>query len=756
MSENQENEDEDTEIILSLCWDHSILAAVYYDLTTLQLHMMNETTDIRPDHIQLRNLFRQLAPSFLVGSGANAFLEELVNLLDLPSDTDVSKFKVSKTKTSNANASNVSFFPFNRKTQQEEYRKRIYQLDFPGLPAESSHNDKKIFIDSLLPMNQELVVIAMGNLLKYLNDNSLKWRHAFLNLDSNPIVTNLIVLHMESQVLLDDTTFNALNIFSNVYHPSSFKNQVRRDGLSLFKMLNQCSSSVGIQELKSVLKQPSRNIHELNRRFATIEWCLVKENFDNVIKLRDSLKSILNISAVVGRIITNLGRTSDWKSLKKTVYSCFLICEFCAALDENSVKLTVLYDLGKFSTDDIIIKGILFALDKIVDLDSIEKKKRFIVKEGIDPALDEKREILHDLKHSYNEMTPDDSLISRSDERNAFHFVHFKELGFVIGTEKNVEQMKLDSMESEGIELVLQTVDTTYFRTPKCKQLNDEFERQMSEIIQHEMRIFGRLVAHINENLAELIDITKLCAKLDVLISFASVSATFNFTKPKISKKKELIIVNGRHPLVEQIKDFVPSTTIITEENRNFINIINAPNASGKSVYMKKVALICYMAHIGMFVPADDCTVMLLDSIYTRIHTPESIYQCESAFMADLQQMSKVVMNSSCRSLVLVDEFGKGTHYKDGIALLAASIEHFVDRGNLTPLAFITTHYQQVYEILQSKDFTNLKTIVTRQNESGIFESAYEIADGTSGQNFFTEFPESKKILGNIFDKKDR
>jgi DNA mismatch repair ATPase MutS len=116
-----------------------------------------------------------------------------------------------------------------------------------------------------------------------------------------------------------------------------------------------------------MLKQPSRDIHELNFRFATIDWCLMPENFENVVKLRELLKSILNVSAVISRIITNHGKTGDWKSLKKTVYSCFLICEMCAALSKKSVKSTVLHELGKFSTDEITIKGILFALDKIGD-----------------------------------------------------------------------------------------------------------------------------------------------------------------------------------------------------------------------------------------------------------------------------------------------------------------------------------------------------------------------------------------------------
>lgn len=658
---------------------------------------MYEVIDVQPDHIQLRNLFRQVQPSYLIAAGPNNFLEQLIQLLDLSEDTDINKFKVPKSKTANADISNVSFYPFNRKFQQEAYRKKIYNLDLPGLPADSSKSDRQIFIDSMFPMKQELVIVALGNLLKYLSENSIKFRNAFLNQDKNLIITNVHIINMETQVLIDDTTFNSLNIFSTIYHPSSFKTQIRRDGLSLFNMLNQCTSSVGVQELKSMLKQPIRDILELNLRFSTVEWCLKPENFDHVVLLREHLKNILNISSVVSRIIKSHGRTTDWKSLKKTIYFSHLMCEMCSAMNEDNIRATFLYDLAAFAKDELAVKGILYALDKIVDLDGIESKKRFIVKEEQDLELDEKREKLMELTTDFLEMDPDQTLVTISDQQNAFRFRRFPEMGFVIGTELKADEMNLASMQSEGIELVLQTIDATYFRTPNCILLNDEYERQMSDIIEREMRIFKRLITFINENIADLIDITKLCAKLDVLISFASVSRLHNFVKPNITKDKELIIVNGRHPLVELLRPYVPSTTIITEENKNFINIIQAPNASGKSVYMKKIAIICYMAHIGMFVPADECTVTLLHSIYTRIYTPESVYQCESAFMADLQQMSKVIMNSTDRSLLLIDEFGKGTHYKDGIALLAASIEQFVERGTLTPITFITTHYSQVH-----------------------------------------------------------
>lgn len=713
---------------------------------------MSETVDLRPDHIQLRNLFRQIQPAFFIATGPNVFFEELLTLLDLPG-TDINKFKVNKTKNANANAINVSFYPFNRRNQQEGFRKRIYELDLPGLPADATKGNRQIFIDSAFPMNQELMIIALGNLLKYLHENHLKWRHVFLNLDKNPIITNVTVINTESQVLLDDTTFNSLNIFSNVYHPSSFKTSVRRDGLSLFNMLNQCCSSVGVQELKSMLQQPSREILELNLRFATVEWCLKQENFDHVVTLRGYLKNLLNINAVMSRIITSNGRSLDWSSLKKTIFFCFHICEMCATFSEDNIRSTFLFDLAAFAKDELTMKGILFALDRIVDLEGIDLKKRFTVKEGLDEELDRKRENLEEMKRSYMELTPDDSLQRLSETRDAFHFVHFPEMGFVVGMAIKAEELNLNLIRDDGFELILQTANATYFRTENSKKLNVEYETRLAEIIEHEMKIFSRLVKYIKENLAELIDVTKLCSKLDVLISFSSVSAMYKFVKPTISMAKELVIVNGRHPLVEQIKDYVPSTTIINETNQHFINIITAPNASGKSVYMKQVALICYMAHIGMFVPADECKVALLHSIYTRIYTPESVYECESAFMADLQQMSKVIMNSTNRSLILVDEFGKGTHCKDGMALLAASIEHFIDRGDLTPIAFITTHYGQVHELIQSKERTNLKTIATQKNATGVFESVYQITDGENGQNFSTEFPESMKIMNNIFDK---
>ena len=715
---------------------------------------MNEVVDLSPDYFNLRQIFRQVKPAYLVAAGTNQFFEDLSRkLLEIPENTDIEKYKVHKTKSSNAFAFNVCFFPLNRQTANRE---RIYELDLPGLPVNCSASERQIFVDSVFPMSKETFTICMSNLLRYLRENHLKWRHVYMNLDKNPIISNIVVFHLESQVIVDEGTFNALNIFSNVYHPSSFKAQIRHDGLSLFNFLNQCCSSIGVKELKAMLMQPTRDIVELNLRFSTVEWCLNPSNFDHVKTLRNHLKNVLSFGKILTRISLNYGRSMDWKSFKKTVYSCYLITEMCGQFSEESIRDTYIFEIGRFAREDYSIKGILYALDMIVDLAAVEVKKRFIVKDGLHAEIDEKRKMIEELIETQMNMELDESLSQVNTNPDAFHFVYYPEVGFVIATELKPEEMNLNAMQENNIEVILKTVDAAFLRTPNCQKLNNEYERLLTEMIGHEMKVFKDLMKYINENQADLITLTNLCAKIDVLICFASVAAANQFVKPTVTIEKELEIINGRHPLVEKLREFVPSTTIVNRRKNNLVNIINAPNASGKSVYIKKIALICFMAHIGMFVPAESCSIPLLHSIYTRVHTPESIYQCESAFLADLQQMSKVIMQSTSRSLVIVDEFGKGTSFRDGLALLVASIEHFISRGDQSPITFISTHFNHIQTIIDLKDIASFKTIVTRRNEVGIYESVFQVAEGINDQSFSTENPESNLILGNILNEKEK
>ncbi len=176
------------------------------------------------------------------------------------------------------------------------------------------------------------------------------------------------------------------------------------------------------------------------------------------------------------------------------------------------------------------------------------------------------------------------------------------------------------------------------------------------------------------------------------LLSFAQVARKNNYVKPIVTEDNVLEIHQGRHPLLEQCADIlIPNDTELNIEKR--LILLTGANSSGKSVYLKQVALIVYMAHIGSFVPAQSARIGLTDKILTRIATRESVSKNSSAFMIDLQQTNIALLNSTSKSLVLLDEFGKGTTSLDGIGLFCAVVESFTSRGQECPKVIAATHF---------------------------------------------------------------
>jgi DNA mismatch repair protein MSH5 len=333
--------------------------------------------------------------------------------------------------------------------------------------------------------------------------------------------------------------------------------------------------------------------------------------------------------------------------------------------------------------------------------------------------------------------------------------VYINQLGFLISVQSWNGHPDPKSLETDQIHLVLQTDDVIFYRTPISEQLNNQFGDLHDKICQQERKICRRLIKQINEAMPELLEITKWCAKLDCMIAFTLVAAEKQFVRPKLTNEKCLYIQKGRHCLVEVKNSFVPNDTFIDLlDHKNLVNILSAPNAAGKSVYLKQVALICYLAHIGSFVPANEVQIGVLDAIYSRIYCPESVYKdCGSSFMADLQQMSRVVMNSTSSSLILIDEFGKGTNSTEGRVLFAACLENIIERGDAAPITIVSTHFPEIYNLLRVRTNVCLKTIKTERTEDGALQSLYQIVDGCNRGSYASEYKEAKRIIDEILMK---
>jgi DNA mismatch repair ATPase MutS len=378
--------EDDVQHIMSLSWDKGTLGAVHYNLTTMELSIMHESVDLRPDYPLLSNLLRQVCPSYLLLCGPLKFVQDMFKFLKL-ADTNLAQYKVSKSNYKTT--SNIVIFPHDQQSAGS-LRQRVLKLNLPALPDNATDSERGFFLESVLPLNQQLVVQSLGNLLVYMDHN---WKHVYLAGDDNPVIANLNVYHMESQVLIDESTFYALQIFTARYfHPSALKQGSTHAGASVYELfVGRCVSTIGVRELRTMLQQPTRDILELNLRHATIEFCAANETF--MVEARKPLKNVLDMTYIFQRIVKQCGeKASDFKSLKKSVYNMYLVCQLCNRY--GSVRNTFMYDLGNVIEESNTLKMLLFVVDRVVDLEESEKEKRFVVKRGLKPRLDEQKDQL--------------------------------------------------------------------------------------------------------------------------------------------------------------------------------------------------------------------------------------------------------------------------------------------------------------------------------------------------------------------------
>lgn len=301
------------------------------------------------------------------------------------------------------------------------------------------------------------------------------------------------------------------------------------------------------------------------------------------------------------------------------------------------------------------------------------------------------------------------------------------------------------------LNFVYKTNESFFFKSPLCLQMSDEYGALYVNVCEREQQISDRLLEHICGKLSDLQYAVRICAQLDALMAVAKFTMTYNLTKPILVETGQVLqITEGRHILLDLEGKAVSNNTDIHVEKKNLINILIAPNASGKSVYLKQIAQIVYLAHIGSFVPARYAKMSLFDAIYTRIFSPETIYQAKSSFLIETQQMGNVMTNSSCYSLILIDELGRGTTAMDGKALLRSCLEHLVERAQLSPIAIVTTHYDDIYDIMANMEWISFKTFETNRNVDGSICSTFKLCDGQSVKNYARNCSEVKEFLNHL------
>ncbi len=452
---------------------------------------------------------------------------------------------------------------------------------------------------------------------------------------------------------------------------------------ALLSVIDKTRTSMGSRLLKKWIQEPLCNEKEINNRLECVDELIKK------LMLRDAIREYLNkindIERICGRIAYGNFTPRDAVSLRNSLTIVPNIKETLSNFE---------YEKLKYYSDSIPnfanLTNLLFAAFND-DCPAIISNGNFI-REGFNAELDEfrnkkanVREWIAKLEEKEREETGIQSL----------RINYNRVIGYFIEIDKELAgQVPLRYTRKQTV------ANKDRYMTNELKEYQLSLETADDDALKLEKKIFNDIRNILLENCTGLQLTAKIIAELDCLMSFADVSTKNNYTKPKVSSRiNRILIENGRHPVVEDInKDisFIPNDTLLDNKD-NKIMVITGPNMAGKSTYMRQVAVITLLAHIGCFVPATKAEISLTDRIFTRVGASDDLAVGQSTFMVEMMEVANILQNATDRSLVVLDEIGRGTSTFDGLSIAWAVVEQIAEKMNCKTM--FATHYHELTEL---------------------------------------------------------
>ena len=512
---------------------------------------------------------------------------------------------------------------------------------------------------------------------------------------------------------------------------------------SLLWVLDECKTSMGTRLLKRFINNPLLNIEKIRKRQEDVQYFI-----DNILireDLREKLENIYDLERLLGKIIFGSENGKDLTALKKTIKSAVEIMKILGNTD--------------FFKD--IDANILFECYKIID-DSIKEDAPFsvreggIIKSGYNEELDEIRNIMNSGK--------DFLLDIEQREREATGIRNMKiKFNKVFGYFIEITKANLDMVPEHYIRKQTLSNSERYI-TPELKKYEDTIINSKAKIEDLEYHLFKEISGKLKEHRKILSELAERLAYIDVIVSFAVSAIENDYAKPEMNEEYSFEIEGGRHPVVEKLigrTDYVSNDTVFTEKE-SFV-VLTGPNMSGKSTYMKQIALISIMAQIGSFVPAKKANLSVIDKYLTRIGASDDILTGQSTFMVEMSEVSNILNNATEKSLIILDEVGRGTSTTDGVSIATAISMYIHDKiGAKTVFA---THYHELTD-LENKFAHIVNYRIEVDEKQGKVMFLRNIVKGGADKSYGIEVAklaglpkeiliESRKILKRLEQKKE-
>jgi DNA mismatch repair protein MSH5 len=574
-------------------------------------------------------------------------------------------------------------------------------------------------------------VQALGSLLSFIQMTTLRPENG-----SNICVHDVVRAHTSMHMAISVDTFSALHIFATERHPlvASKGSGNSKEGFSLFSFLDRTRSRAGRAQLREWMLKPLTDVAAITARQDGIEAFMLPDMqtvTGNIFKL---MERIGTVDKILVRIQKCSCKYLDFLALAKSLSSATAIVDTiqeeviwklrqrCVPLCSDDIRVPNAssdersnIDVGVESYMNFIVQllqrcnvttlqSLFERITSVIDEEATFERKAIVIQPGHNIQLDK-------FKQEFDRL---EETLSAAGERLVQRMPHLCELvkviflpqvGFLVAVQDQIDWSEIGVL-TDDFAFVFTEAGKSFFKNDDVRELDEDIGDLDAYIKDIEALILTDLEDDILDCEKELRCTFSTLAELDCILALAECALDHKYVRPEIAPMAEncIHIFNGRHPLQEIVMDsaFVPNSTNIDASDR--VNIITGPNFSGKSCYARQVGILTFMSHIGSFIPCDAARISVVDQILARFSSVETCAVPQSSFQLDLSQMGTILRRATPNTLVIIDEFGKGTSPASGIALLTAALQRF---SNVHCKVLCTTHFLEIFSMGLVKDGDN-------------------------------------------------
>ncbi|MFW9827904.1 MAG: DNA mismatch repair protein MutS [Candidatus Thorarchaeota archaeon] len=517
--------------------------------------------------------------------------------------------------------------------------------------------------------DKELATQAAGGLLAFLKETQR---------DVIPNIFKITLIQEEKVLHLDYITQRNLELINSLWE--------RGKDATLYSVFNHTHTPMGARLLKKFILQPLRDIEEIEQRLSIVQK--FKDDIFLRSDLRDQLKVVGDLERFINRI--NYASRSNARDLINIKNSLEILPKIISLLKKADIP-----EVSEFTKKINSFNEIKESIEiSIKDNPPTTITEGNIIKDGFNSELDELRDIVHNGKKYILEY--------EKEQKKKWNLTTGLKVGFnnILGYYIEITLKTLSTIKNVPDDYVERATlkNAKRYTTRKLKELEQKIVNAEDKINNLEYEIFDKIRENVEKKTKDILETAQNVAIIDVLACFAEIAEKYNYCRPIINNQDKIVIKAGRHPVIEQInieEQFIPNDCYLDNENDQLL-IITGPNMAGKSTYLRQVALICIIAQIGCFVPAKSATIGIVDQIFTRIGASDDLARKLSTFMIEMTETAKILNYATSKSLVIIDELGRGTSTSDGQSIAMATLEKLHEIKIKT---LFSTHYHQLTEI---------------------------------------------------------